>query len=61
MLGKMVPYGEIPYYWTRHYNKSLQYAGYAHDFDEVHIQGDLLGNKFLAYFIKDGKVHAVAG
>lgn len=23
MLGKMVPYGTIPFYWTRHYNKSV--------------------------------------
>jgi len=23
MMGKMVPYGQIPFFWTRHYNKSL--------------------------------------
>ena len=23
MLGKMTPYGMIPFFWTRHYNKSL--------------------------------------
>ena len=23
MLGKMVPYGSIPFFWTRHYNKAL--------------------------------------
>jgi NADPH-dependent 2,4-dienoyl-CoA reductase/sulfur reductase-like enzyme len=23
MLGKHVPYGRIPFFWTRHYNKSI--------------------------------------
>lgn len=36
MLGKMVPYGDIPFYWTRNYNKSVQYVGYASDYDEIH-------------------------
>jgi NAD(P)H-nitrite reductase large subunit len=29
MLGKMVPFGNIPFYWTRHYNKTVQYIGFA--------------------------------
>lgn len=23
MLGKLVPFGNVPFYWTRHYNKSI--------------------------------------
>lgn len=23
MLGKLVPYSTVPFFWTRHYNKSL--------------------------------------
>lgn len=37
MLGKLTPFGNIPFYWTRHYNKSVQYVGYAAQYDEVHI------------------------
>jgi NADPH-dependent 2,4-dienoyl-CoA reductase/sulfur reductase-like enzyme len=61
MLGKLVPFGNVPFYWTRHYNKSIQYAGYATDYDEVHIQGSVAEGKFVALFIKDNKVQAVAG
>jgi NADPH-dependent 2,4-dienoyl-CoA reductase/sulfur reductase-like enzyme len=61
MLGKMVPFGSIPFFWTRHYNKTIQYVGYAEDFSEVFVQGDILANKFVAYYIKDNKVLAVAG
>jgi hypothetical protein len=56
MLGKMVPFGDVPYYWTRHYNKSVAYAGYAQDYDEVFIQGEPLKNNFVAFFIKGNKV-----
>ena len=62
MLGKVVPYGDIPFFWTRNYNKSLAYVGYGENFKEIHIEGDLAGRKFLAYYINDrDQVTAVAG
>lgn len=63
MLGKLSPYGAIPFFWTRHYNKSLQYIGNgAMGYEEVHVTGDVMANKFLAYYInKEDKVVAVAG
>ena len=61
MLGKLVPFGGVPFFWTRHYNKSIQYAGYADEFDEVHVEGNLAEGKFTALYIKDNKVKAVAG
>ena len=61
MLGKLVPFGNIPFYWTRHYNKSIQYAGYATEYDEIFYQGDLAEGKFVAFYVKDNKVKAVAG
>jgi apoptosis-inducing factor 3 len=61
MLGKMVPFGNIPFFWTRNYNKAVQYIGFAADYDEVHIEGDVMANKFLAFYIKNGKILAIAG
>ena len=62
MLGKVVPYGQIPFCWTRNYNKSLQYVGNGSGFKEVHITGDLNECKFIAYYINDkDQVIAVAG
>jgi hypothetical protein len=61
MLGKFMPYGNTPFFWTRHYNKSLQFVGHSSNYDEVFIQGNPLENKFLAYYIKNNKVIAVAG
>lgn len=61
MMNKLVPYGEIPFFWTRMYNKSIQYVGNAMFFDEVHIQGDVKEKKFIAFYIKDDRVLAVSG
>lgn len=43
MLGKLIPYYYVPFFWTRHYNKSLLYAGYANldKIDKIHIIGDV--------------------
>ena len=56
MLGKMVPYGNIPFFWTNHYGKGMQYVGNAMSWDEIHIDGVARDNKFIAYYIKDNKV-----
>ena len=53
MLGKVLPYAAIPFFWTRNYNKSLQYAGNGSGFKDIHITGDLSEQKFVAYYIND--------
>lgn len=60
MLGKQVPVSEIPFFWTRQWDKSLQYTGFATNYDEVHVEGDLKALKFAAYYIKGDQVLAVA-
>jgi len=58
----MVPVGLVPFFWTRHYNKSLQYVGQASEFDTVHIDGDLgPEGKWLALYAKNDKILAAAG
>ena len=60
MLGKHVPYGDVPFFWTRHYNKGLQYVGYAPNYDGVYIDGDV-NDKFVAYYHKNNRILAAAG
>jgi hypothetical protein len=51
-----------PMYWTTQNNKTtIRYAGYTRDPESVIIHGDLDGEfKFVAYYIVDGYVRAVA-
>lgn len=62
MMNKKVQYNYIPYYWTRMWDKSLQYVGYAPVYDEIFINGNLNDKemKFEAYYIKGNKVIAFA-
>lgn len=61
MLGKYVPFGATPFFWTRHYNKSIQYIGHCIRPDEVIVKGDVKGGKWMAYYVKNNRIEAVSG
>lgn len=56
MLDKNVPFDYVPYYWTRMWDKTLQFTGNGSDFDEVFVDGDLSKHTFSAFYSKNGKV-----
>lgn len=60
MLGKGIPFDDIPFFWTRNYERSLQFIGFAKEYDEVHIDGSLEERKFLALYVKDDRILAAA-
>ena len=60
MMGKLVPYGQVPFFWTRNYNKSIQFCGSSADATSTHITGDVMANKFVAYYINDAEDKVVA-
>lgn len=60
MAGKKIPVDDIPFFWTRNYDKSLHYTGHANSFDEVFIDGSLNDYKFVAYYLKANKILAAA-
>ena len=61
MLGKLEPFGKIPFFWTRNYNKAIQYVGHCTSYDETFVSGNVSEGKFIIYYIKDNKVMAAAG
>lgn len=61
MLGISTPYDAVPYFWTIHYLKRLDYVGHCERWDEVVIDGDLAKPEFTAYYVRAGRVEAVAG
>ena len=50
----------VPFFWTVLFGKSIRYAGDGAGFDDVHITGDLANLQFVAYYLKQGLVLAVA-
>ena len=60
MLGKNIPFTTVPFFWSRAFNKGIQYIGHATSWDEIHVDGSIKDEKFLAFYIKGGKVLAVS-
>ena len=61
MLGGAERFDAVPYFWTIHYKKRLDYVGHAAAWDEVVVDGDLATPDFAAFYVKAGRVAAVAG
>ena len=61
MLGKKIVYDSVPFFWTRQFDAGLLYVGHAVAWDEIVYQGDLRTREFLAFYVKEDRVLAVAG
>jgi len=61
MAGKEVSYDSVPFFWTRQFDVGLVYVGHAQQWDEIVYQGDVTARDFLAFYLKENRVLAVAG
>lgn len=61
MAGKEVSYESVPFFWTRQFDVGLLYVGHAQQWDEIIYQGDVSARDFLAFYVKEHRVLAVAG
>jgi NADPH-dependent 2,4-dienoyl-CoA reductase/sulfur reductase-like enzyme/nitrite reductase/ring-hydroxylating ferredoxin subunit len=61
MAGKEVEFDGVPFFWTRQFDAGLLYVGHAASWDEIIFQGDVSAQDFLAFYVKDDHVLAVAG
>ncbi|HHP7231997.1 MAG TPA: FAD-dependent oxidoreductase [Xenococcaceae cyanobacterium] len=51
----------VPFFWSGQYNVKLRYIGHATAWDEIKIDGDLEQPEFLAYYLHNNQIMAVAG
>ncbi len=61
MMGGNVAFDAVPFFWTRQFDTGLLYVGHATAWDEIIYRGDVASRDFLAFFVKDNRVLAVAG
>ncbi|HEV2704627.1 MAG TPA: FAD-dependent oxidoreductase [Pyrinomonadaceae bacterium] len=61
MAGADEAFDAVPFFWTRQFDAGLLYVGRAATWDEIIYQGSLDAHDFLAFYVKDGRVLAVAG
>jgi 3-phenylpropionate/trans-cinnamate dioxygenase ferredoxin reductase component len=58
MLGKPTAYDEIPYFFSDQYEVGMEYGGFATDWDEVVLRGDVEGRELIAFWLEDARVVA---
>jgi NADPH-dependent 2,4-dienoyl-CoA reductase/sulfur reductase-like enzyme/nitrite reductase/ring-hydroxylating ferredoxin subunit len=59
MIGGEETYIGVPFFWTYHFGKRIEYLGHATQWDETIIDGSLEEQNFLALLAKRGEVVAV--
>ena len=60
MAGKAVKFRGLPLFWTMQFKFPLRYIGHAESWDEIIVDGDLQKPEFIAFYVKNNQVLAVA-
>jgi 3-phenylpropionate/trans-cinnamate dioxygenase ferredoxin reductase subunit len=62
MLGKPIPYAELPYFFSDQYDLGMEYIGYAPpgSYAQVVVRGDLDAREYIAFWL-DGDRRVLAG
>lgn len=61
MAGTKTEYKGVPFFWTNQAGISLRYVGHATEWDSLIVNGHIESQDFLAFYIKNETVLAVAG
>jgi 3-phenylpropionate/trans-cinnamate dioxygenase ferredoxin reductase subunit len=56
MLGYDIAYDRIPYFFSDQFEVSMEYSGYATEWDQVALRGDLDTGAFIAFWLRAGRV-----
>ena len=61
MLGGTAPYDYLHTFWSDQYEHTIEYVGFAAEWDRLVFRGEPASRKFLGFYLKDGIVRAVVG
>src|SRR5690348_17095452 len=60
MLGREERYSAVPFFWSQHYDVSIDYVGNAASWDAIEQDGDIAAHDAARRFRKAGRTLAVA-
>ena len=50
----------VPFFWSQHYQVSINYVGHAERWDRIEVDGDVEAKDCAVRFVRAGRVLAVA-
>jgi 3-phenylpropionate/trans-cinnamate dioxygenase ferredoxin reductase subunit len=59
ICGQEMAYAQIPWFWSDQHDLKLQIVGLSGEHDEIVLRGDMDGESFALFYLKDGVVIAV--
>jgi NADPH-dependent 2,4-dienoyl-CoA reductase/sulfur reductase-like enzyme/nitrite reductase/ring-hydroxylating ferredoxin subunit len=60
MLGLRQRFDAVPFFWSQHYDLSINYVGHAEQWDAADVEGDLKGQDATVTYRRNGRTLAVA-
>jgi NADPH-dependent 2,4-dienoyl-CoA reductase/sulfur reductase-like enzyme len=60
ILGARERFDQVPFFWSAHYDVSINYVGHAEKWDEIVVDGDVTSKDCLLQYKRNGRVLAVA-
>ncbi|HTR87649.1 MAG TPA: FAD-dependent oxidoreductase [Reyranella sp.] len=60
MMGDRRRYEAVPFFWSQHYDIPINYVGHAEKWDEIAIDGDIMGKDCLVRYRQKSRTLAVA-
>jgi len=60
MLGRRERFDAVPFFWSQHYDVTINYVGHAEKWDAVRIDGTLESRDCAVTYTREGRVLAVA-
>ena len=61
MLGHPEPYDYVHSFWSDQYEHTIEYVGFAAEWDRLVFRGDPASRKFLGFYLNDSIVRAAVG
>jgi apoptosis-inducing factor 3 len=60
MLGRQQAFDAVPFFWSQHYDLTINYVGHAESWDSIEVDGSLSSRNCALTYKRDGRILAVA-
>ena len=60
ILGLGQRFDAVPFFWSAHYDVSINYVGHAEHVDHTHVDGSAADRDVAVHFVEAGQTRAVA-